>query len=133
MSRKGNAASSDVQNHDESGAHVWREMALAFFTKALSRAYAFRKCEEVKWPRSNRSRGNVKGSGMKFANSHSGAIESAAQRSRCWNLTQAGGRPVRPRGQGFADAGAVSATAPAQNSGERFSQFADGCGEKEGN
>jgi hypothetical protein len=33
----------------------------------------------------------------------------------------------------FVDAGAVSATAPAQNSGGHFSQSADGCGEKEGN
>jgi len=76
----------------------------------------------------------VKASGMKFADSYSEAIEIAAQRSLRWNLIQADGCPVPARAvRCFVDAGAVSATAPAQNSGERFSQFADGCGEKEGN
>jgi len=47
MSRTGSAASREVQDRDENGSHSWREMALAFFTKALSRAYAFRKYEAV--------------------------------------------------------------------------------------
>jgi hypothetical protein len=47
MSRTRNAVSRELPMHDENSAHFTRGMAVAFFTKALSRAYAFRTCEAV--------------------------------------------------------------------------------------
>ena len=109
------------------------------FTKALSRAYAFRRSEEVQWKRE--AERNLETGSPPIESPRKQFCGFAWQRNRGCCATESsfgpdssgcGFGPIRGVGCG-ADAGAVSATAPAQNPGGRFSRFANGCGEEEKN
>jgi len=103
------------------------------FTKALSDAYVFRRSADVQW----KAEGNRRlDAGPAEIEIQQNEFDEFAQ--RCKRVCRSTRSSLEPDSGGhcftpargvwcIADAGAVSATAPAQNPGGRFSRFANGC------